>query len=71
MATADIQWRIMKYETRKRRLGLASLKPLDLNLGKLRLREVKGLASVIHLLLEEPGLEPRSPDSQRGILFLN
>lgn len=41
-----------------------SLKPLDLNLGKLRPREGKGLAMVIQLLV---GLEAWSPDYQPGV----
>lgn len=62
----------MKYETWKGLLRLHgkdySLKPLHLNLGKLRPREVKGLAVFIQLLVKEPELQLRSPDSQPGTL---
>ena len=69
METADIQWRIMKCEIRKGLLRLDSLKPLDLNLGKLRPREVKGLARVIWLIVEKLGLGPSSPSSGPAALL--
>lgn len=66
LETDDIQWRIMKYETWNRLLRLYNLSSLDLNLWTLKLREIKGLVTVIQLLVEDPGLEPGSDDSLTG-----